>query len=545
MSPTRWRRRALALVGALGAVGVLGASLAGAPAQAAGTPVAAAVTATTVRASGLTWSSGVALPGHMAGSADAFAAWRGRPLDAVVDFTGRRTWQDITSPQWLLAQREHSSVATLVLSTAMLPDDPSVTMAGCAAGTYDDRWRELGATLAASGLADRLVVRLGWELNGNWQKWSATDPAAFVACWRHAHDAVESRAPAVRWEWSVNRGVGQGLPDARRAYPGDAYVDVVGLSSYDVFPAVVDEATWRQHWAGEYGLNWWAAFAAEHGKPVAVSEWRSTPGGATPGPTAGTTPTTSPRCGPGSRRWRPTWPTRRTSTSRPSTSPAPCTDRRRTRRPPPPTAPARSILSSPGTTTGPEPEPGPGCGAGGGRRAARGRAGRRPPRSWRMDWETAGWLMPSAAAASAWGTPRSSPASRRRARGVMSARTSSRTAKNALGADDAGSPSSAVAPGPVLARSTHQVRAVRVRGERARRSAVAAPRRAAACAVPPAGVPPAGVPRPRPTRRSPPASRTARRTSSAASAASPSAVWAPWNPRSRSGSGSGSGSRWG
>ncbi|MBF5080379.1 glycosyl hydrolase [Quadrisphaera sp. INWT6] len=257
---------------------VAAAAVGASPATAAGRP------------GGPGWVSGAFLPGHSAADYEAFGTWRGQPLDVAVDATARGTWQDTTSPQWLLGKWSRSSAPLVVLSVAMLPDDPSATMATCASGEDDEHWAELGRSVTAAGLADRLVVRLGWEMNGDWQKWSATDPDAFVACWRRAHDAVEAQAPAVRWDWSVNRGEGQGLADARRAYPGDAYVDVVGVDSYDVFPAVVDEATWAEQLDGPYGLRFWAGFARDHGKAFAVPEWGLYPGPGNTGPNGGDNP---------------------------------------------------------------------------------------------------------------------------------------------------------------------------------------------------------------------------------------------------------------
>ncbi|MGQ7294785.1 glycoside hydrolase family 26 protein [Quadrisphaera sp. KR29] len=272
-------RAATAVTAALAAL--VGTAAVTAPAAAAPAPAAATAPS---------WPSGVWLPSHGVEDHEAFARWRGRPLQVVVDATDRRTWADATQPRWLLEKWAASTVPTVVISVAMVPDEPTATLATCAAGTDDAHWARFGQEVAASGLADRLVLRLGWELNGDWQKWSAHDPAAFVACWHRVHDAVEAAAPAVRWDWNVNRGVGQGLPDGREAYPGDAYVDVISVDSYDVFPAVVDEATWQEHYAGPYGLRFWADFAASRGKRFGVPEWGLYPGPGNTGPNAGDNP---------------------------------------------------------------------------------------------------------------------------------------------------------------------------------------------------------------------------------------------------------------
>lgn len=228
--------------------------------------------------SGMPWRSGVYLPGSNAATSESFGAWRGRPLDVVVDWSARQTWDEIVNPDWLYRAWSQTPY-TKALGVAMVPEgDSSATIARCATGAYDDKWRQFGRNIAAAGMADTTVVRLGWEFNGNWYKWSAYDPAAWAECWRQIVTAAEETAPGLRWDWTVNRGAGQSLRDARQAYPGDAYVDIVGVDSYDMYPGVRTEAQWQEHYSGEYGLKFWADFARAHGKHLSVPEWGVYPG---------------------------------------------------------------------------------------------------------------------------------------------------------------------------------------------------------------------------------------------------------------------------
>ncbi len=58
-------------------------------------------------------------------------------------------------------------------------------------------------------------------------------------------------------------------------YPGDAYVDYVGLDVYDVewqtYPGEPSE--FQQMVTQTYGLNWLASFSAQHNKPMVFPEW--------------------------------------------------------------------------------------------------------------------------------------------------------------------------------------------------------------------------------------------------------------------------------
>ncbi len=110
---------------------------------------------------------------------------------------------------------------------------PSYSLAGIARGEHDDSVREIAATIRAFGRP--VLLRFAQEMNGHWYPWSAPGgsgfptPSDFVAAWRHLHDVfAEAGARNVRWVWSPVTG-----RVTRRLYPGDRYVDVVGVSGYN------------------------------------------------------------------------------------------------------------------------------------------------------------------------------------------------------------------------------------------------------------------------------------------------------------------------
>jgi hypothetical protein len=232
--------------------------------------------------SGLPWPSGVFSRGQGASGVKAFGEWRGAPVDVVIDWPARQTWDDIVNPDWLYKTWQNTPY-TKVFGVAPVPEaDGSATMAGCAAGDYNDKWRQFGTNIKNAGLDDETVIRLGWEFNGDWYKWQASDPGQFAECWRQIVSSAESTAPALLWDWNVNRGKGASVTDARKAYPGDAYVDIVGIDSYDMWPGVTNQADWAAQYSGPYGLKFWSDFATDHGKRISVAEW-----GVYPGPSSG------------------------------------------------------------------------------------------------------------------------------------------------------------------------------------------------------------------------------------------------------------------
>ena len=249
---------------------VVGAVSAGGPAQAASPKVPAT-------RSGLLWPSGVYVPSALPKDVNAFGTWRKARTDVAVTYSGRSDWADVIDPSWLYSAWAKQT-QTLVISSVPYPDSPTNSLADCAAGDYDSYWQQFGANVFASGMASRVIVRLAWEFNGDWNPWAASDPAAFVGCWQHVFTAAESVAPALRWDWTVNRGANPPLLDARAAWPGKKYVDIIGIDSYDGYPAVTNAATWNEQYAGPYGLKFWAAFAKRKGRRLSVPEWGLYPG---------------------------------------------------------------------------------------------------------------------------------------------------------------------------------------------------------------------------------------------------------------------------
>ncbi|MCD0451154.1 hypothetical protein LO762_18400 [Actinocorallia sp. API 0066] len=58
-------------------------------------------------------------------------------------------------------------------------------------------------------------------------------PEDFVAAWKHIHDVFTRLGVGnVIWVWSPNTAQGDGMPALKEFYPGDEYVDWIGISGY-------------------------------------------------------------------------------------------------------------------------------------------------------------------------------------------------------------------------------------------------------------------------------------------------------------------------
>lgn len=109
-------------------------------------------------------------------------------------------------------------------------------------GSQDAAIKARAASIKAFGAP--VYIRWGAEMNGNWYAWSGSangnNPAAFVAAWRRIHDLfVAAGATNVAWVWAPNADSHPGGTDTsswnnwRNYYPGDAYVDWVGIDGYN------------------------------------------------------------------------------------------------------------------------------------------------------------------------------------------------------------------------------------------------------------------------------------------------------------------------
>ena len=104
-----------------------------------------------------------------------------------------------------------------------------------ARGRYDDYIRS--AARAAVAWGRPVIVRFAHEMNGTWYPWSegvaGNRASEYVAAWRRVVGIFRAeRASNVKWMWAPNVDDQLGNPPARRLYPGDAYVDWVGLSGF-------------------------------------------------------------------------------------------------------------------------------------------------------------------------------------------------------------------------------------------------------------------------------------------------------------------------
>ena len=154
------------------------------------------------------------------------------------------------------------------------------TLADIANGSHDELILSRAAAVREFG--HPVLIRWGAEMNGDWFAWSGSangnDPRAFVVAWRRIVRLFASAgASNVSWVWAPNANSKPGGTDRRhwnnwrRYYPGDHFVDWVGIDGYN--------------WGPRYG---WQSFASIFGpiyrdyakrKPIMIAETSSVEAG--------------------------------------------------------------------------------------------------------------------------------------------------------------------------------------------------------------------------------------------------------------------------
>lgn len=239
---------------------------------------------------------------------DAFSTWLGQPADLADEFDSSESWNNIEGPGWLLspwakwvAQKPGRQ---LILAVPILAGPFNLTgpVAGTidlkqpvsletgATGAYNPHFAKLAAALVAHGLG-HAILRLGWEFNGGWYSWRAKDnPTAFGEYWQQIVKTMRAVPGAEGLKFCWNPANGSQTFPAEKAWPGDEFVDYIGVDVYDQSwvantypwppneePAKIEarrQKAWKE-WMldSPRGLAFWVKFAAQHNKPLAIPEW--------------------------------------------------------------------------------------------------------------------------------------------------------------------------------------------------------------------------------------------------------------------------------
>jgi beta-mannanase len=135
--------------------------------------------------------------------------------------------------------RQHGSIPVVSWNSQSIPsslNEPDYQLSDVISGRFDNYIREWATKAKQWG--HPFFLRFDWEMNGNWFPWSegvnGNKTGEFVAAWRHVHDIFAAvGATNATWVWCPNVDWQNNLQAMNTQYPGDAYVDWIGLDGYN------------------------------------------------------------------------------------------------------------------------------------------------------------------------------------------------------------------------------------------------------------------------------------------------------------------------
>ena len=208
----------------------------------------------------------------------------GFTVDGVTIFTGDANWSDYDgSVGWEIAEQMFGTLdRQMFWSMSTIPQGTTWEQAAADSdGTFAAHWRKAATTILANKHqpAGPVIIRTGWEWNGNWFWYKGKGhEAAFARAYRNFVTAFRGvpGGDRFRFDWNVSLGFDDGT-DLAAGYPGDGYVDIVSADIYwspgEWGQPTDGTAAWTWFMNHKVGLRWQADFAAAHGKAIGFPEW--------------------------------------------------------------------------------------------------------------------------------------------------------------------------------------------------------------------------------------------------------------------------------
>jgi len=227
---------------------------------------------------------------------DAWTAWAGRTPDFVHAFGNAGgsggsfanpvgTWDACLGQVRTLCQ----TWAGIPLAWALPLCTTTQPLTDTTAGTYNGVINAMADAILAHNPVGPIPVRIGWEAYtpGAWP-WAATTASGstdFLNAFRVMAALLKARSPRLKVILCVSAynfdSTGAEF-DPTTAYPGDAFVDVIGVDAYLIGADVSKAVTFARASQGKdlvgaagfrFGLKYMAEFARAHNKMMSIDEW--------------------------------------------------------------------------------------------------------------------------------------------------------------------------------------------------------------------------------------------------------------------------------
>jgi hypothetical protein len=211
-----------------------------------------------------------------------YAEWLGEYPDHKMLFCDASTWA-------LAQSRLEGSITALADQWGGYTEQPqqiewvfplctsTQALSQTTAGTHDAIITAMFEAIEANRPTGELWIRLGWEFNITAYPWNivaANTAQQYIDAFQHVVNLARAVSDRFQFTWCVNWAAQNPEP----AYPGDSYVDVIGMDAY--FKTQFDQSSgqtgnqvWEYKRDATYGIQWMVDFAETHGKRWALCEW--------------------------------------------------------------------------------------------------------------------------------------------------------------------------------------------------------------------------------------------------------------------------------
>ena len=223
--------------------------------------------------------------GSMAAKATQFGTWRGTPVDGLLFFSTRASWDSLLNCISWEGASFPAFPGYKIISVSSQPNGQNCSET--ASGARNTWWQGYGAMLAASGLNNsKTIIRLNWECNI--QGWGVNKPTpqVFAQAYRNVVNSIRVNAPNVLFSHGYSSGNWPGVGMTHQQVsdligPGE-FFDIIEIDAYDHSPGALTQALFNQQgarnpgrdsvyqYAVDKGIYCWVM---EHG--ASHSEWNS------------------------------------------------------------------------------------------------------------------------------------------------------------------------------------------------------------------------------------------------------------------------------
>jgi len=201
-----------------------------------------------------------------------YEKWLGKKTEGVLAYIGDTSWEDF-NVGWACDLWKNTN-STIIWSLPLIPKGANLT--DSAKGNYNEHYKKVAKDLASFRSNESVIyIRTGWGFNGERFTWKAAGQTEnYINTWKQFVNSFRSVSPKFKFEWCPHMG-DLSMP-AEKCYPGDSYVDSIGMEVFDESDSskiTNPVERWNFYLTRSHGLNWIESFANEHKKRVTIPVW--------------------------------------------------------------------------------------------------------------------------------------------------------------------------------------------------------------------------------------------------------------------------------